>query len=222
MDVAGPRRRIEDEIVQLAPVGIGDELFQGRASHAAPPQGCGVGIHEETDAQQFHTVFLHRFYQVASVLLHGIGAHILHAKHLGHGRAEDVGIEQSHLIAQLCQGDGKIGRDGTLAHATLAGTYGNNVLNLGQHLAHLRAGSRLELGGYLHLHFLRHMIMDGCLGGLHRTLQERVGITGEEEYHLHLHAIDAGGVSQHPTLYQILLGARINDRSQGIGNQLGI
>ena len=147
---------------------------------------------------------------------------ILHTKHLGHRRTEDIGIEQTHLIAQLRQGDGEIGRDCALTHTALARAYGDDVLYLWQHLSHLRTWSRLELGDDLHLYVLRYMIMYGSLGSLYRTLQEWIGITRKLQYHLHLHSVDGRLICHHSAFHQVLLGARIHHCCQGVHNQLRI
>ena len=69
MDVAGARRCIEDEVIQVTPVGIGDELLQGRASHATTPQSSRGRTYEEADAEQLHTIFLDRFDEVSAILV---------------------------------------------------------------------------------------------------------------------------------------------------------
>ena len=58
MDVAGAWRCVEDEIVEFAPVGIGDELFQRIRGHAAAPEGGGSGGDEETNRQELDTILL--------------------------------------------------------------------------------------------------------------------------------------------------------------------
>ena len=62
------------------------------------------------------------------------------------------------------------------------------------------------------------MIMDGSLSRLHRTLEERIGISREEQNHLHLHTIDARRICQHLTLYKVLLGTGIDDGSKSLFN----
>ena len=61
MNVTGARRSIKDEVIQLTPVSIGNQLFQGRASHTATPQGSRGRTYEETDTQELHAIFLDRF-----------------------------------------------------------------------------------------------------------------------------------------------------------------
>ena len=216
MNIACARRSIKDEVIQVAPVSISNQLLQGRASHTATPQGSRGRTYEEADTQQFHTILLYRFNQISTVLVNRIRTLLLNTEHLRHGRTEDISIEQTHLIAQLSQGNGEIGRNGTLAYSTLTGAYSDDVLHLWQHLSHLRTRSRLEFSNYLNLNLLGDMIMDGSLSRLHGTLQERISITREKQDHLHLHTIDARRISQHLALDEVLLRTRIDDRSKSL------
>ena len=120
VNVAGARRGVEDEVVEFAPLRFGDELLEGVACHTATPQGGLVGIDKEADGEQFHAVFLDGHDEVATIYLLCVWALFFHTKHLGHGGTEDVGVEQSHTIAQLGQSDGEVGGDGRFAHTSLA------------------------------------------------------------------------------------------------------
>ena len=82
MYVACSGRCVKHEVVELTPVGIGDELLQCVRCHAATPQSCGIGVYEEADREQLDAVLLDWFYEVATVFLHGVGACVLHLEHL--------------------------------------------------------------------------------------------------------------------------------------------
>ena len=192
MDVAGAWRGVEDEIVELAPVGIGNELLQGAGGHAATPESGRGGGDEEADGEELDTVFLDGADEVATILLDGIGTLILYIEHLGHGGSEDVGVEQTYLVAETGEGDGEVGRDGALADASLAGTDGDDVLDAWQQLADLGAGSGLELGLDGDLDVLSAVVLDGSLGGFYRRLQEGVGVARELEHDLHLPGLAFG------------------------------
>ena len=222
MNIACARRRIENKVIQLTPVCISNQLLQGRTSHSAAPQSSRSRTYEETDTQELHAVFLDRFDEVSAVLVNRIRTLLLHTEHLRHGRTEDIRIEQAHLVAQLSQGNGEIGRNGALAYSTLTRAHSDDVLHLWQHLSHLRTRSRLELSNDFHLYIFRNMIMDGSLSRLYRTLEERIRITRKEKNHLHLHTIDARRICQHLALYEVLLGAWINHRSKRLFNQFWI
>ena len=120
VDVARARRGVDDEVVQVAPVGIAHQLLQCVAGHAPAPQRGLVGVDKEADGEQLQSILLDGDDEVAAVLALGIRAGILHLEHLGHGRSEDVGIQQPHLVAQLDEGHGQVGGHGALAHAALA------------------------------------------------------------------------------------------------------
>ena len=230
MDVAGARRRVEDEIVEVAPVGVGDELLQGIGCHTASPQRCGVGIHEESDAQELHSIFLYRLDELAAVHRHGIRTLVLNVKHLWHRRTEDVGVEQSHLVAQTGERDGEVCRHGALAHSALSGAYGDDVFHLREQLAHFRARLGLifqfDVDGHLLAgvvaFVLAHSITDGSLGSLDCGFQERVGVAGEDERERHAAAGDTHVIGEHPALDEILLGAWIRHGLQRIGNEFRI
>ena len=155
-------------------------------------------------------------------ILYAVRPFVLDTEHLGHARSEDVGVEQSHIVAQSCQGDGEVGGDGALAHAALSGADGDDVLHPGQEFAHLRARRVAELGGDVYLHVLAHGVVDLCLCRLDGGLEERVGLAWEDERDAHFVPVDAGGVGQHFTLDDVLLCARVDDFLQGFRDEFWI
>ena len=154
--------------------------------------------------------------------MHGIGARILHVEHLGNRRAEDIGIQQSHAVAQPGQRNGKVHRDRALAYSPFSAAHGNDILYARQHFACFRPRFRLELRHNLHLHVFSHMVVDGSLGRLHRRIHERVGVAREFQHHFHLHPVNGRLVGNHPAFHKIFLRARILHRSQGIHNHFWI
>ena len=119
MNVASAWWSVEDEIIKLSPIGIGDELLKRIGCHATAPKGGCLWTDEETNAEQLDTIFLDRLDEVAAVNMNSLGTGILHIEHFGHAGAEDVGIEQTYLIAKACQGNGEVGRNGRLSYASL-------------------------------------------------------------------------------------------------------
>ena len=57
------------------------------------------------------------------------------SKQLGHGRPEQVGVENADREPELCEADGEIACDGGVAHAALAGGDSDDVLDAGQRFA---------------------------------------------------------------------------------------
>ena len=56
VDVARARRSVEDEVVQRAPLCVGDELLEGVGGHAAAPECGRIGIDEEADGEDFDAI----------------------------------------------------------------------------------------------------------------------------------------------------------------------
>ena len=57
MNIARARRSVDDEIVEFAPIGIGNELFERVRSHGSAPKGGGLRIDKEADGEEFHAIF---------------------------------------------------------------------------------------------------------------------------------------------------------------------
>ena len=146
----------------------------------------------------------------------------LEGEHLGHGGTEEVGVEQSHLIAAAGQGDGQVGGDGALAHTALARADSDDVLHLGQHLGRLGGQLAAKLGLHRHLHVGADVGVDGGLGGLEYRLHERVGLLVEEDGEGYRHAVDAQVVLDHLGLDKVLAVAGVAHGGQGIVDEFGI
>ena len=222
MDVARARRSVEDEVVQFAPLRVGNELLEGVRGHAAAPKGGRIGIDEEADGENFDAVFLCGDKELAAVHHFRKNLLRLEVEHLGHRGAEDVGIEQSDLVALGSQCHGEVGRYGALAHTALARTYGNDILDLRKHLA--RFGTLCLEGLHLdfHLHGFVHVGMDGSFGSLEHRLHEGVGGFFEDEGETNLHAVNAEVVLHHFGFDEVLAVARVAHGGKGVGDQFGI
>ena len=206
VNVACPRRQINEEVIQFAPGCIGDELFQSVACHTSTPQYCLFRVNEETNRKQFYTIFLNWQYKVTAIDVFAVRACILNAEHLWYRGTEDVGIQQTHLVAQTRQCNGKVCRDGRLSYSTLSRRDGNNVLHLGKELAHLGAHclTAHHADVTLNLHLLADIQMYGSLGRLDHRTDERVGWFVKDERETHLVAVDAYIVVNHSGLDKIL------------------
>ena len=118
MDITGAWRRVEDEEVEFAPVGIGNELLEGTGSHTTSPESGSGGRNEETNGKQFDTILIDGNDEVAPVFLDSVWTLVFHVEHLWHRGTEDIRIKQSHLVTETCQGNGEVGRDCALAYTT--------------------------------------------------------------------------------------------------------
>ena len=221
MDVAGAGRCVDNEIVELAPVGLGDELLEGVAGHGAAPYGGLLGLDKESDGQNLDAPLLggHNQLAVAHHLAHGLV--FLKVKHRGDGRTEDVGIKQSHAVAKLGKGHGEVGRHGALAHAALAGGNGDDLTLIIDHWPLTIVGCRLAVvfpvvNGDADLRLFGGKGVDGCFGSLDHGLLKRVGILRKDYAERHLHAVNAQIVVNHSGLHDVLAGAGVLNLREGI------
>ena len=131
VNVARSGRKVDKEIIQFSPIGITNQLLQGIACHTSPPQSGLVGVYKETDGKQLDAILLYRNNQVTStnVLCHRTG--IFHLEHLWNRRPEDISIQQTYFITQLCQRHGKVGSNRGLAYPTFSRRHSDNILHLG-------------------------------------------------------------------------------------------
>ena len=100
VDVARARGHVDEEVVELAPVGLLDELAQGGGGHRAAPEHSLVAVYQQPDGEEFDAVALDGDDEIAAVvaLVH-VQLLVFDVKHLGHRRAEYIGVEQSHAVA---------------------------------------------------------------------------------------------------------------------------
>lgn len=203
---------------------LGNQLFEGIAGHTATPHDSTVGIHKKSYRKEFHAIFLDRNDKVATVDILGIRACLFDIEHLGHRGAEDIGIEQSHLITQTGQCHSQIGRDGRLAHAPFSRGDGNDVFHLGQKLSGSGSLRLAALDPYIALDvdIFAHIGEYGCLGSLyHRLLEGIVGLV-EDEGKGYLVALDTDIIFDHSCGYQVFAGAGIPHCGQCVKNQFWI
>ena len=153
MNVTGSRRSIYYEIIQITPIGICQQLLQGRRCHTAPPKSCCIRINKESYAEKLYSIFFYWFYQLSTFFLYCIRTFLFHIKHLGHRRAKNICIQQANLIAKACQRYCQIGRHGTFSHTTFSATDSNNILDLWKKFPHLRTRGifKLRFDRYINL-----------------------------------------------------------------------
>ena len=127
--VAGPRRQVDDQVVELAPVHVLDELLQELVDHRPAPDDGAAALDEEADRDHPHAVVDRRDDLVAGVDLPGDfgGAH-----HLRDRGAVDVGVHDADGGALARQRGRQVGADRRLADAPLAGRDGDDVLHARQ------------------------------------------------------------------------------------------
>ena len=222
MDVAGARRGVEDKIIQVAPIRVGNQLLERVRGHAAAPQRGSVGIDKETDGQDAHTVLFGGNEELPAVPDFGKDTLRFEVEHLRNGRTEDIGIEEAGPVALGRQCHGQVGRYGALAHTALARTHGDDVLHAGQHFPGLGTGCLKRLGMDFHHCIAVGIGMDGCLGRLEYGFHKGVGGFFKDEGEGHVHPIDAQVVLHHTGFHQVLSRAGVAHSGQGIGDKFGV
>jgi len=126
LNVARARGKIDDQIVELAPINVAEELLDRAVQHgSAPHQRLVAGIHE-THRHQFHAVFLDR---LDTILIRA--QRLIHAHHERNVRAIHVCVKEPDAAAEICQRDRQIDRDRGLADAALPRADCDQVLNAG-------------------------------------------------------------------------------------------
>ena len=115
-DVAGAGGHVHHQVVERAPVHVGQKLFQRAVQHRAAPGDGAVALHEEADRHHLHAVRDRRDHQL-------VHCHrpLRDAQHARHRVAVDVGVDHAHLGAAQRQRGGQVRGQRRLADAALAG-----------------------------------------------------------------------------------------------------
>ena len=121
-DVAGARRHVDQQVVELAPVHVGEELLERLVQHRAAPHDGAVLLHEEADRDALHVVRDGRHD-------HAVDGHrpLLDAQHARDGEAVDVGVDDADLVALVAQREREVDGQRRLADAALAGGDGDDA-----------------------------------------------------------------------------------------------
>ena len=130
LDITGAWRHVDDQIIQVAPCGLGDQLQQRTGDHRAAPDHRRVVVSQERHGHHFDTMGLDR-HKPLLVLDLWSGA-FRDAKHDALARTIDVRVENPDLGAFAGQGQGQVCSGGGFPHAALAGSHGHDVLDVGQ------------------------------------------------------------------------------------------
>jgi hypothetical protein len=139
--VAGARRQIDDEVVELSPFDLRKELADDGVQHgAAPNQRLIAGI-KEADRNHAQAVTL---WGQDAVLADDVRL-LLGAEHERHVGAVNIGIEQSDLVAHARQSNRQINGERGLAYATLSRADSDDGIDAGQRLWALRLRLRMNM-----------------------------------------------------------------------------
>ncbi len=125
LDVAGARRQVDHQVVELAPARVLQQLLQRLRHHRAAPDHRRVDVDQEADRDRLQAVAHHRL-EALAVLRFGPPGD---AEHHRLRRAVDVGVEDADRGALGGEREREVHRGGALAHAALAGGHGDDVLD---------------------------------------------------------------------------------------------
>ncbi len=130
LDVAGARRHVDHQVVEVVPGGLGHQLQQRTGDHRATPYHRRVVVGEKRHRHDFHAMRTQRHEPllVADLRPGPFGD----TEHHALAGAIDVGIQDTHPRPFTGQGQGQVGGGGGLAHTALARGHGHDVLDVGQ------------------------------------------------------------------------------------------
>lgn len=116
LDVTGAWRKVQDEVVQLIPGDLAEELL-GVAGGDGAANNDGRVVAEKKAHGDDLKAMLFNGDDLLSIVLHGllIGAH--HERDAG---AIEIAVAEADTGAGLSESDGEIGGDGAFAHSTFA------------------------------------------------------------------------------------------------------
>ena len=129
-NVARAWRHVDDQIIQITPKGLAQQLLQGLRDHGTAPNHGVLGVDQKPNRHHLHAVVDHG--------LHGLAVQAFwvsaQAHHHGLTRAINIRVQQTHLRTFGGQGQSQVGRRGALAHTAFARGHGHDVLHAGQEL----------------------------------------------------------------------------------------
>ena len=119
-----PGREVDDEVVELAPFDLVEELLHDPVEHGPPHDHGTLGLEQEAHRHQLEAVGLDRHDPLAHRHRPPLGA-----DQVGDRRPVDVGVHQADLRAVGLQAVGDRGGHGRLADAPFARANGDDVLD---------------------------------------------------------------------------------------------
>ncbi len=128
-DVASPRGQVEQQVVQLAPVHVLEELGDRLVKHRPAPDDGGVVLEKEPDRHRLDPARRQRRNDLP--LSRDLWTPI-DAEHPRKRVAVHVGIKSARLLPARGQGGREVGRHRRLPHPSLAGGDADHVLDLCQ------------------------------------------------------------------------------------------
>ena len=220
MYVARTGGQVKQQVVQFAPIAIVDDLIEEVGRHRTAPNCGAVGIDEKSHRQHLDTVFFGGNNQIPAVLrLSAKRLVTFETKHFWHRGSKNIGVNQSHFVAQLCEGDGEICGNSALAHSTFARRHSDDVLDLGERFGFVVFGCLNILHVGLHIDFGVDLGVDDAPDCLANRIEDWLhGIVDFEEH------LDTVVANLHPVhdarRHNILAALRVDNQFQRLNNIL--
>ena len=212
LNVPGAGWHVDDEVIQVFPVGLAQQLVQCLGGHRATPDHGFVFVDQKADRHDLHTVVLQRLHGFAVVALRTA----FHAHHHRLAGAVNIGIQQANAGPFGRQGQRQVGGGGTFADAAFARRHGDDVFDLRQqgHATLRRMGA--DLGGDVDGH-----VIDAthALGSGHqRPAQCRnLAFGGVAQFHVKRHfALGHAEVFEHFCRNKVFASVGVNNGLQGL------
>jgi len=142
LHVAGSRGEVDDEVVEVAPVHVAEELVDGAMDHGAAPDHRRRVVDEVPDGHRLQPSDVERLDRPPVAAL---GA-VANSQHRWQGRSVDVGVEEPGARSVLDEGAGDVGRHRGLPHPPLARGDQEGVLHAGEQVLHVGADDGQPLG----------------------------------------------------------------------------
>ena len=159
LNVTRAGRHVDDQIVEVAPIGLPEQLVKRLGRHRPTPDHGLVRLHQKAYRHHLNTVVFKRLH-VLAVQAFRLARHAHHHRHAG---AVNIGVEQANACALNSQSQSQIDSGGAFAHPALAGCHSNDVFDVRQQLYAALHRMTGDLGGDVHCEVADAFHADGRL-----------------------------------------------------------
>ena len=139
LNITRARRHVDDEIVELTPIRLREQLIQRRGHHGSTPSHRLPIVDEKPDRHRHESMGRQRLERLAVA---AFGMALEQAEHPGLTRPIDVRIEKADARTLLSQREREVHGDRRLADAALARRHGHDIAHAAEGLQALLDGVR--------------------------------------------------------------------------------
>ncbi len=209
LDVPGARWQVDDQVVEIAPASVFEQLLQRLRDHRPAPHHGRVDVDKEADRDRLQAVAFHRLEALAILRFRPAGD----AEHHGLRRPIDIRIEHADRGAFGAQGERQVHCGGGFADTAFARGDSDDVLDAGDELDAPLHGMRHDLRAHLDLDRGRA----GVLEGLRHLAADRLmlALAGVAELDIERNLV-AGhlDVARRACRHEVLAGVRVDKALQ--------